>query len=679
MINSLEKQNLSHHTSHSGITLMPHTLYAQNKLTSDTTTQFGLLRYDLVTSPNTQVPSSSSMPKSLIKVAAYIRVSTDTPNQENSYEIQEQYFNALLETHIGWTSAGIYADYGISGTCNEKRIGFKRLIRHCTQGKIDRIICKSISRFARNTTDFLMALRTLSEHNVAVFFEKENIDTSDSTSEFILTVLGAIAQEESQNISSNINLGNRIRFQCGEVRNYDIYGYQYTGKLITTNSGFQYKEVEIVLDKAKIVQRIFSEVAQGIPYADIAKKLNLEHIPTPETVITLQRKKNAKKGQLKSHLDEGWTARHISQIIHSERYAGNVLIQKTFTQDYLTHRTVPNRGEVAQFYVQNHHPRIVDDPLYEKIQSINKINSKLYTKWTGPKNVYPFSGRLICKECGRFYHVRNTRSHPIWYCPSTALRNGRYICHAQKVYEEQIIRVFRKALLKRYQLTVQPIQDDITTDDIMSGRFYDKFDGFNLSASDFIVQMYTRLENAQSFDFLERDRTFYKRQIVKINNVIEHQQKRLAQFIEKSVSSNMSYLPQENIPNTCLSSEHDYDIKLLQEQIQFNKRKILQLEEKLDYLENYWEQLEIDFECRKHTIQWMKKLPTGTDGVIAFLNGITGEYCKAFVFSITIFNPFHYLVHWFDDTTTQVQMDSNIEDHRYTASHFTLKTNFFPI
>lgn len=242
-----------------------------------------------------------------LNVAAYIRVSTDSSDQENSYETQERYFNRLIEANPEWNPIGVYSDYGISGTNSEKRTGFRRLLRHCKAGKIDRVICKSISRFARNTADFMMALDLLRENNVTILFEKENLDTADPTSEFILTTLGAIAQEESRSISSNINLGNKMRFKRGDVRNVDIYGYRYSGEMINSESGYKYKAVEIVEEEAVVIRRIFQEVAEGFSFADIARKLNREHIPAPESSAQKLRKVKSKKGQLNSELDAGWT------------------------------------------------------------------------------------------------------------------------------------------------------------------------------------------------------------------------------------------------------------------------------------------------------------------------------------------------------------------------------------
>ena len=205
-----------------------------------------------------------------LNVAAYIRVSTDMSDQENSYETQEKYFNQLIENNPAWNAVGVYSDYGISGTSKEKRTGFRRLMRHCKDGKIDRIVCKSISRFARNTADFMSALDVLHDCGVTILFEKENLDTADPTSDFILTTLAAIAQEESRSISSNIRLGQKMRFPKGDVPNKIMYGYRYNGKMVTSESGYEYKDIEIVEEEARVVRRIFHEVVEGKAYTEIA-------------------------------------------------------------------------------------------------------------------------------------------------------------------------------------------------------------------------------------------------------------------------------------------------------------------------------------------------------------------------------------------------------------------------
>lgn len=452
-----------------------------------------------------------------LNVAAYIRVSTDSTDQEYSYETQERYFNQLIENHPDWNAVGVYSDYGISGTSSDKRTGFKRLMRHCGEGKIDRVVCKSISRFARNTTDFMTALRTLRENNTTILFEKENLDTADPTSEFILTTLGAIAQEESRSISGNITLGNKMRFKRGDVRNEVIYGYRYNGEMVTSASGYQYKDVEIVEEEAEIVRRIFREVADGAAYVEIAKT----------------------------------------------------------------------------------------------------------------------------------------------------------ICHAEKVYEEQIIRVVRRAVIERFELTVQPIQDDVKVADILSGRFAETEGVFSSEADSFVVQMLARLENIQRLDFMERDRTFYKRQITALFTSVETARKRvrLLQSQKDALETRRYLLGDMTVEETSIT-EKGKQIEELKARIERDDAEGKKLSEQLDYLESYWAELEDDFDRREDAIEWMKTLPEGCAGTAAFLNGLTGDYCKSFILSITVHSPLKFTIHWFDDTRTEVVMFSNIEDYRYTASYF---------
>lgn len=418
-----------------------------------------------------------------LNVAAYIRVSTDMSDQENSYETQEKYFNQLIENNPVWNAVGVYSDYGISGTSKEKRTGFRRLMRHCKDGKIDRIVCKSISRFARNTADFMSALDVLHDCGVTILFEKENLDTADPTSDFILTTLAAIAQEESRSISSNIRLGQKMRFPKGDVPNKIMYGYRYNGKMVTSESGYEYKDIEIVEEEARVVRRIFHEVVEGKAYTEIARGLNMDKIPAPVTDAVRVRKKKSKKGQLNSDLLDGWTGGNITRIVRAERYMGAVLIQKKFTSDYLTHEVRDNKGEVPQYFVRNHHPAIVDEDLFEKAQEVVKVNSDLYNRTRSGKKPRAFSQRLICGECGRFFHVTNGNgNYPIWRCPTSSRTTGKRICHAEKVYEEQVVRAFRKAVLERFRLTLKPIHDNVAVADIMSGRFKEQYDNIRVAA-----------------------------------------------------------------------------------------------------------------------------------------------------------------------------------------------------
>ncbi|MDO5546842.1 MAG: recombinase family protein, partial [Eubacteriales bacterium] len=357
-----------------------------------------------------------------LRVAAYIRVSTDSSDQENSYETQDKYFTELLSRNPEWISAGVYSDYGISGTSKQKRTGYKRILRHCKEGKIDRIVCKSISRFARNTSDFMTALDILHEAHVTILFEKEALDTADPTSDFILTTLAAIAQEESRSISSNIRWGIQKRYPKGQVRNYDIYGYRFAegeDSMETLEDGYQIHRIEIVEEEAEIVRRIFHEVEDGMAYADIARRLNFEHIKAPNHGKTP--KKVRGRSTVKEGIETGWTAGMISRIVSLERYCGDALLQKTYTPDFLTHETRKNNGEMPQYLVRDHHPAIIDRELFESVQTVRRINAVKFGNKEGKRTERAFSGRLACAECGRNYNVRNTNSYPIWFCPSTAL------------------------------------------------------------------------------------------------------------------------------------------------------------------------------------------------------------------------------------------------------------------
>lgn len=572
-----------------------------------------------------------------IRTAAYIRVSTNLTDQENSYELQETYFQQFIGTHSNWAFAGIYSDYGISGTSSERRIGFQRLLRHCREGKIDQILCKSISRFARNTADFMKTLQLLKECNVTILFEKENLNTADTASEFILTTLGAIAQEESRSISRNISIGNDMRFQRGDVRNIELYGYRYTNRMLMGESGYRYREIEIVPEEAMIVQRIFREVSEGSTYIEIARGLNAEHIKAPDSTIARKRRILSKKGQLNSDLEDGWTAERISSLVHNERYAGDVLVQKTYTADYLNHIVRKNKGELKQYYVRNHHLAIIDREEFEEVQRL--IHLKVPFKERGEKSFRAFSKRLICGECGRFYNVRNTRNYPIWFCPSTAKHNGRLICHAQKVYEEQIEKVILKAIIERFHLTIRSMREDITVEDIMNEKADGKKEWFSMKADSFVEQMQRRMEKFQQMDFIEKDRNFYKKQIAAISAQIDHLRKK----------------------QILLAYQKD---EILQKQLTQAKEEKDRLAKHMNDLEDYWEELENNYEARKNALDWLVSLPKGREGTRIFLKELTGEHSKAFVLSVTIFSPCCYTVHWFDDTRTKVLMESNIEDRR---------------
>lgn len=608
-----------------------------------------------------------------LRVAAYIRVSSDSAAQEDSYEIQEQYFSQLLAQNGNWISAGVYSDYGVSATSGDKRTGYKRLLRHCREGKVDRIVCKSISRFSRNTNDFLMAMKLLKQCGVTILFEREALDTAEQYSEFIVTTLAAIAQEESRSISTNLLWGNSKRFPEGKVRNIDVYGYRFPegeDAYMVTADGYRLRRVEIVEEEAEVVRRVFQEFVDGSSPAQIARGLNRDHIPSPVYEPFSKNTSGGRKmpdGKLKEGLNEGWTTRNVRMILEKERYTGDVLVQKSITTDHLTHTQKVNEGEMPQYLVRDHHPAIINRELFEEAKRIRGMGKR---PGQGERRQYAFAGRLVCASCGRHYHVNGGRANNIWKCASTTLNNGKTICHAEKVYEEQLIRMFRKAVTERFQLIEGNIRDDVAVADIMSGRYMGDSVQFTDSATQFVRQMRERLERMQQADFIERDRSFMKQQMLALQVSIDNGGKALRRLRTQAETMEVrrSLLGEEI--DTALLAGLRGQIGEATEKLEEEEAEFKTLSDRLSYMEEYWDALEDDYEWREKAIAWMEGLPLGPEGMVEFLNGMTSEYVKAFAISITIHDPLHYTVHWFDDTRTDVEMYSNIEDYRYTAAYF---------
>ncbi|MFR9132524.1 MAG: recombinase family protein, partial [[Ruminococcus] lactaris] len=262
---------------------------------------------------NRQVSGYRAAPQKKIRVAAYCRVSTDQEDQLHSFEAQVDYYTKHINDHENYEMAGIYADEGISGTNTKKREQFKRMIADCGKGKIDLVITKSISRFARNTQDCLMYSRKLKNLGIGIIFEKENINTLDSTGELLFTILSSLAQDESRNISENCKWGIRTKFKNGEMHlnTFKFLGYDKdeNGKLIINR------------EQAKTVRRIYRDFLWGLNPAQIAKELEDEQVP-------------GCLGQTK------WYASTVIGILKQEKHMGDALLQKTYTADFLTKRQV---------------------------------------------------------------------------------------------------------------------------------------------------------------------------------------------------------------------------------------------------------------------------------------------------------------------------------------------------
>ena len=264
--------------------------------------------------------------KPKLRVAAYCRVSTDSDEQATSYEAQVSHYTEQITRNPEWAFAGIYADDGISGTNTKKREEFNRMIADCMDGKIDMIITKSISRFARNTLDCLKYIRQLKDRNIPVFFEKENINTLDAKGEVLLTIMASLAQQESQSLSQNVKLGLQFRYQRGEVQ---VNHSRFLGYTKDENG-------RLVIDpeQAEVVRRIYREYLDGYSTDKIAAGLERDGILTGAG-------------------NPRWHTSTVAKILRNEKYMGDALLQKTYTVDYLSKKRIKNNGIMPQYYVEN--------------------------------------------------------------------------------------------------------------------------------------------------------------------------------------------------------------------------------------------------------------------------------------------------------------------------------------
>jgi len=364
--------------------------------------------------------------KPKLRVAAYCRVSTDSEEQATSYEAQIDHYTAYINAHPDWTLAGIFADDGISGTNTKKREEFNRMIEDCMEGKIDMVITKSISRFARNTLDCLKYIRQLKEKNIPVYFEKENINTLDSKGEVLLTIMASLAQQESQSLSQNVKLGLQYRYQQGEIQ---VNCARFLGYTKDKN-----KRLVVVPEEAEIVKRIYREYLEGASMLKIARGLEAD-------------------GILNGAGKQKWHTSNINQILRNEKYIGDALLQKTYTVDFLTKKRVKNNGLVPQYYVENSHEAIIPREIYMQVQEELIRRRIVHTSPNGKKrtfsSIHCFSNMIICGGCGEFYrriHWYNRgKKSIVWRCISRLENTGQF-CDARTVPESTIERILVSAI-----------------------------------------------------------------------------------------------------------------------------------------------------------------------------------------------------------------------------------------
>ena len=372
----------------------------------------------IIIPPKPELQQTAAVTKQL-RVAAYCRVSTKEEEQASSYEAQCEYYTDKIMSNKEWTMAGIFADEGITGTSTKKRTEFLRMIRQCTQKKIDLILTKSIQRFARNTLDCINYTRILRQLGIGVLFEKENINSLPPDSEFMITMYGAMAQSESESISGNIRRGRQMHAKVGTLKIpcHWLYGYKKDadGKFC------------IIPEQAEVVREIYER------YKDGASLRNL--------------KDWLEENQIKTVLGtDDWSISVIKGILTNEKYCGDVLLQKTFCTDVISKKIVKNVGQMAQYYMPDHHEAIVSREQYNAVKAemarrsaLRSPSKEAVTGRSCYTSKYALSDRLFCGECGTLYRrkTRNVKGNIYheWRCISR-LEYGKKYCHESPTLRE---------------------------------------------------------------------------------------------------------------------------------------------------------------------------------------------------------------------------------------------------
>lgn len=462
-----------------------------------------------------------------LRVAAYCRVSTEEEEQQGSFEIQKLYYTEKIESTSEWEVAGIYADDGISGVHTKKRDGFNQMIQDCKKHRIDLILTKSISRFARNTLDSIQYVRMLKQMGIAVVFEKENINTATMNSEMILTVLSAFAQAESESISQNVARGKRMGHKHGK------FAFPY-GRIIGYKKGADGKP-EIIPEQAEIIRLIFNSYLQGDSLQSIKAKL--------ETA-----------GALTARGNTAWSAQSIQRILQNEKYCGDVLLQKTFTEDVLTGVHKKNTGQLPQYYIENYHEGIVSKQMFREVQAeIARRNSKSAANQRKRRrgrynSKYALSERLFCGDCGSPYKRVTWNIHGrkqiVWRCVNRIEYGTKFCSSSPSIPEEELHRAILKAVqdlaanfTDEVAAQINGILHDIQTGEITKPNLQEQLEQTQ--------QEFDRLLE-MSLDF-DEDTPFLDDRLKKLNNKIKS--------LKKAIEDNAARQEKARQPEMLLSAK----------------------------------------------------------------------------------------------------------------------------
>lgn len=377
-----------------------------------------------------------------LNVAAYARVSTDLDDQRISLDSQKKYYYSKIIENPNWTLVDVYVDDGISATGVNKRKGFQKLMRDVGRGKIDLILTKSVSRFARNTLDTLNYVRKLKAFGVGIYFEEENINTLDMNGELLLTILSSIAQQESLNLSSHVNMALKYKMQkgepCGTVK---CYGYDYIKET---------RQLIINHEQAEIIKLMAKWYLEGDGTNKIAKKLNEMKVPSPSGKV--------------------WREESVTHLLKNEKIKGDILIAKFYTPNPLNHKRKENKGVKEKYYVHNHHEPIISKEMWQEIQDTMEARYKQrnHISKNSPQNRYSTSGIMMCGFCNNSLHriLTNSLKDPKYYCSTNKVSNPGD-CPESKMIAEPILQ-------KVYMQTMKRLRNKIKLEHRFSNKINEK-------------------------------------------------------------------------------------------------------------------------------------------------------------------------------------------------------------
>ncbi len=493
------------------------------------------------------MPTLSARPK---RVAAYARVSTNSEEQLTSYEAQVKHYTEYIKSRAltdNWQFVDVYTDRGITGTSTVRREGFNRMMQDALAGKIDLIITKSVSRFARNTVDTLTAIRRLKEHGVEVYFEEQNIYTLDGKGELLLTIMSSIAQEESRNISENVTWGIRKRFADGKV---SMPYKRFMGYRRGEDGA-----PEIVEAEAEIVCGIFRRFLEGATSTMIAKELNEADVPCPARKSQLGEDEiEAEKADMKK---ARWSASTVESILTNEKYKGDAILQKTYCTDYIQKTFVENDGsEIPKYYAQNSHPAIISSEVFDLAQMEMEWRKSLNGSYSGKSC---FASRVVCGDCGAFYgskvwHSTDAYRRVIWRC------NGKYIgekkCSTPYVTQEELEKAFvsvMQRVLREKDAIIAACRE--TLEDLDTAEL-DAEVGWMQEKATVIAERLRKLVEVNAK--VRRDQAEYQREYDALAAEYERISKRI-QTIEASQKDNKDYKRRIEVFMWMMTEQEEYE------------------------------------------------------------------------------------------------------------------------